>query len=192
MRAVTVMLMLTPLCISLQPGAQELRRRAEARDELAENPPETNLDLQDCSEEEWKKFRDVQVMRLMEAAETQSESIPASSVMGRSSTMQGVDTVTGTAASLMTVSNTTGTLMSQRSISSKPNWDHQDLRQLFDFNQNDFAWKVPIIDYKDKILDMIGGEFDDETRNQLVLILIYPGNQIVILSGPTGCGKSQV
>ena len=156
---------------------------------MAENPPETNLDLQDCSEEEWNKFREVQVMRLMEAAETQSESIPASSVMGSSSTMQGVDTVTGTAASLMTVSKTTGT---QRSISSKPNWDHQDLRQLFDFNRNDFAWKVPIIDYKDKILDMIGGEFDDETRNQLVLILIYPGNQIVILSGPTGCGKSQV
>ena len=127
MRAVTVILMLTPQCISLQPGAQELRMRAEARDEMAENPPETNLDLQDCSEEDWNKFRQDQNMRLMEAAETRAESIPSSSMMGSSSTMQGLDTVTGTAVSLRTVTGTSGTLMSRRSTTAKSDWDHLDL-----------------------------------------------------------------
>ena len=165
--------------------------RAEARDEMAENPPETNLDLQDCSEEDWNKFRQDQNMRLMEAAETRAESIPSSSVMGSSSTMQCLDTVTGTAVSLRTVTGTSGTLMSRRSTTAKSDWDHLDLQKLFNFHQpSPDAWKVPIIECKDKILDMVGGKLDDKTRNQLVLTLIFPGNQIVILSGPTGCGKS--
>ena len=79
-------------CIfSLQPTASELREREAEKDELAEVPPETNLDLQDCSEEEWNKFRDLQTLKLMEAEDTAAESVP--SVIG-SSTVRGLDTVT--------------------------------------------------------------------------------------------------
>ena len=136
--------------------------RAEARDEMAENPPETNLDLQDCSEDEWEKFRQEQERRLTEAAQTQAESVPASSVMGSSSTMQGLDSVTDAAVSLRTVTGTSGTLMSCRSTTAKADWDHQDLRQIFNFEQkNPDVWRVPIIDFKDKILDLVGGKLDD-------------------------------
>ena len=50
--------------------------------------------------------------------------------------------------------------------------DDQNLRKMFNFDNNKDGWKLPIIDIKEKILDLVGG------------------NQIVVLSGPTGCGKS--
>ena len=75
----------------MQPTASELRKMAEPVDELADVPPDTNLDLQDCSEEEWNKFRELQTLKLMEAEDTAAESVP--SVIG-SSTVRGLDTVT--------------------------------------------------------------------------------------------------
>merc|ERR1719357_540837 len=50
--------------------------------------------------------------------------------------------------------------------------DGQDLRKMFNFNNYKEGWKLPIIDIKEKILNLISS------------------NQIVVMSGPTGCGKS--
>ena len=50
--------------------------------------------------------------------------------------------------------------------------DEQDLRKMFNFDNNRDGYKLPIVEIKEKILDLVGG------------------NQIVVLSGPTGCGKS--
>ena len=126
---------------------------AEPRDELAEEPPETNLELQDCSEEEWRLYREEQAARLMQAA-AESQATPSSSVQGGVSTMQAVDTVTtASAASTLksgTQRSTTTTLQSER--------DHQDLQKMFNFHKHDQSWKVPIIEYKDKILDIVAGE----------------------------------
>ena len=126
---------------------------AEPRDELAEEPPETNLELQDCSEEEWRLYREEQAARLMQAA-AESQATPSSSVQGGVSTMQAVDTVTtASAASTLksgTQRSTTTTLQSER--------DHQDLQKMFNFHKHDQSWKVPIIEFKDKILDIVGGE----------------------------------
>lgn len=47
-----------------------------------------------------------------------------------------------------------------------------DLRKLHNFENKSESWKLPIIEMKETILDTV------------------MGNQIVILSGPTGCGKS--
>ena len=126
---------------------------AEPRDELAEEPPETNLELQDCSEEEWRLYREEQAARLMQAA-AESQATPSSSVQGGVSTMQAVDTVT-TASMASTLKSgtqrsTTTTLQSER--------DHQDLQKMFNFHKHDQSWKVPIIEFKDKILDIVGGE----------------------------------
>ena len=126
---------------------------AEPRDELAEEPPETNLELQDCSEEEWRLYREEQAARLMQAA-AESQATPSSSVQGGVSTMQAVDTVTtASAASTLksgTQRSTTTTLQTER--------DHQDLQKMFNFHKHDQSWKVPIIEFKDKILDIVGGE----------------------------------
>ena len=35
-----------------------------------------------------------------------------------------------------------------------------DIWRQYSFDKQDEAWKVPIIDSKDKILDIIGGKFD--------------------------------
>ena len=68
--------------------------------------------------------------------------------------MQAVDTVTtASAASTLksgTQRSTTTTLQSER--------DHQDLQKMFNFHKHDQSWKVPIIEFKDKILDIVGGE----------------------------------
>ena len=126
---------------------------AEPRDELAEEPPETNLELQDCSEEEWRLYREQQAARLMEAA-AESQATPSSSVQGGVSTMQAVDTVTtASAASTLksgTLRSNTTTVQSER--------DHQDLQKMFDFQKHDQSWKVPIIEFKDRILDIVGGK----------------------------------
>ena len=129
---------------------------AEPRDELADVPPDTNLDLQDCSEEEWNKYRDLQTARLMEAADTPAESIP--SVVG-SSSLLGLDTVT--TASMASTLRTGGTLTTQRTTSVQSEMDHQDLQKMFDFRKQEFSWKVPIIEFKDMILNMVGGEIAD-------------------------------
>ena len=50
--------------------------------------------------------------------------------------------------------------------------DGQNLRKMFNFDKKKDGSTLPIIDIKEKILDLVGG------------------NQIVVLSGPTGCGKS--
>ena len=34
----------------------------------------------------------------------------------------------------------------------------QDLQKMFNFHKKDLSWKVPIIKFKDKILDIVGGE----------------------------------
>ena len=47
-----------------------------------------------------------------------------------------------------------------------------DCRKMFNFNNHKDGWKLPIIDIKEKILDLVGG------------------NQLVVLSGSTRCGKS--
>ena len=141
----------------MQPTASELRHMNEPRDELAEVPPDTNLDLQDCSEEEWRRYREEQAARLMEAA-AKIQSTPSSSVVGGPiSTMQALDSVTAASAVSTMKSGTLGTLRSQRST-IVPDRDLQDLQKMFDFHKQDQSWKVPIISYKDKILDMVGGK----------------------------------
>ena len=148
--------MLTPN--SLQPTASELREREEERDELADVPPETNQDLQDCSEEEWRKFMEEQAAKLMAAA-AETPSIPSSSVVGggSTSTMLGrLDTVT-TASTASTLKSGTLTTRTQRSAVQSDR-DTQDLQKMYNFHNQEFAWKVPIIEYKDKILDIVGGK----------------------------------
>ena len=142
----------------MQPTASELREREEERDELADVPPDTNLDLQDCSEEDWRKFQEEQAAKLMAAA-AETPSIPSSSVVGggSTSTMLGrLDTVT-TASTASTLKTGTLTLRTQRSAVQSDR-DTQDLQKMYNFQQQDFAWKVPIIEYKDMILDIVGGE----------------------------------
>ena len=46
--------------------------------------------------------------------------------------------------------------------------DPANLTEMYNFSKNEEAWKLPIIDMKETILDTIAG------------------NQIIILSGPTG------
>ena len=142
----------------MQPTASELREREAEKDELAEVPPETNLDLQDCSEEEWRKFREQEAAKLMAAA-AETPSIPSSSVVvgGSTSTMLGrLDTVT-TASAASTLKSGTLTLRTQRSA-AQSDMDTQDLQKMFNFSKQDLSWKVPIIAFKDKILDIVGGE----------------------------------
>ena len=50
--------------------------------------------------------------------------------------------------------------------------EDQDLRKKFDFNKHRYANDMPISQQREKILDLVGG------------------NQIVVISGATGCGKS--
>ena len=139
----------------MQPTASELREREEGRDELADVPPDTNLDLQDCSEEEWRRFREEEAAKLMAAA-AETPSIPSSSVVvgGSTSTMLGrLDTVT-TASTACTLKS--GTLTQRSAVPSDR--DTQDLQKMFDFHKQENSWKVPIIEFKDKILDIVGGE----------------------------------
>ena len=129
---------------------------AEPREELDEEPPETNLELQDCSEEQWRLYREEQAARLMQAA-AESQATPSSSVQGGVSTMQAVDTVTTASAASTLMS---GTLRTQRSTTTtvQSERDHQDLQKMFNFHKHDQSWKVPIIEFKDRILDIVGGE----------------------------------
>ena len=121
------------------------------KDELSEVPPETNLDLQDLGEEDWRKYREEQNARLMEvAAESRvvSEVCPAS-------TIQGVNTRT-TASTIK--SSTIKSSRIGRSTAVPFERDQQNLMEMFNFQNNDPSWKVPIIEFKDKILDIVGGK----------------------------------
>ena len=110
------------------------------QDPMADLAPETNPDLQDCSEEDWARYRQEQVARLVEkSAESVGGSQVSSSVVG--SNVEGLE------------SCTTATLKTKaESIISDG-----DIWRQYSFDKQDEAWKVPIIDYKNKILECIGG-----------------------------------
>ena len=48
-------------------------------------------------------------------------------------------------------------MRTQRSA-AQSDMDTQDLQKMFNFHKQDLSWKVPIIKFKDKILDIVGGE----------------------------------
>ena len=123
------------------------------KDELAEVPPETNLDLQDLGEEDWSKYREEQTARLMEAA---AESRVFSEV-GPASTIQGVNTVTA-ASNIKTSTSTIKSSRTGRSNAVPFERDQQNLLEMFNFENQEPSWKVPIIEFKDKILDIVGGK----------------------------------
>ena len=112
------------------------------RDEMAGHAPDTNTDLQDCTEEEWKRFREEQQVRLREmTAVSHYGSQCSSSVVG--SNLEGMDSCT-----TATWRNKAESVLSD------------DIWRQYSFDKQDEAWKVPIIDSKDNILDIIGGKFD--------------------------------
>ena len=145
----------------VQPSASELRRREEEKDELSENPPDTNRDLQDCSEEDWRKFREEQTAKLM-AAPAKARAI---SEVEEAPTIQGVDTVTSATAS---TANTASTLKSGtlRSTAVPYERDQQNLQEIYDFSNQELSWKIPIIEYKERILDIVGGEIYSLSASQ--------------------------
>ena len=115
----------------------------EVRDPMAELAPDTNPDLHDCSEEDWARYRLEQVARLKQrTVECIGGSQVSSSVVG--SNVEGMESCT--TATLRTKADSV--------ISDVDIW------RQYSFDKQDQAWKVPIIDYKDKILECIGGEFE--------------------------------
>ena len=130
--------LLTILC--LQPGASELRRIQERKEQLQPGPPpDTNTDLQDCTEDQWKAYIKEQEAKLRQRASVPVyESQMASSVF--SSNMDGVEScarVTGA-----------GSIVSRRGA---PRAMCQDFEM-------EYSWKVPIIEFKDQIEDIVKGE----------------------------------
>ena len=57
-------------------------------------------------------------------------------------------------------------------VANDLNEDQVDLQEMYNFDQKDASYKLPIIEQKERILSTVNG------------------NQIVIISGETGCGKT--
>ena len=91
---------------------------------------------------------------------------------------EGAESYHGGATSLGSVVNSDMGGIDDRTVATRtiaatdPGEDVVDLRKLHNFDNKSEGWKLPIIEMKETILDTV------------------MGNQIVILSGPTGCGKS--
>ena len=126
------------------------------RNEFDEPPPDSDPSFQ-CSDVEWRKFIQNEEMKLQQVA--------AESIHGASDHM----TVVRSAMSGIEGMSIADSMMVPANASRE---DGQDLRKMFNFNNYKEGWKLPIIDMKEKILNLIGT------------------NQIVVMSGPTGCGKS--
>ena len=135
----------SPLCLCLQPGAREMRR-AQEKDEMAGPPPETNKDLQDWTEAQWTTFRAGQEARLEEEAAREEGTLSHYSAVPGSN-LEGVE------------SCTTATVVSSRALPRLPSGDIQNLWTTYGFGRQDKSWQVPIIEYQDRIQDIIGGEY---------------------------------
>ena len=123
-----------------------------------EPPPDTDQHYV-CSQEEWDAFINKEQQKLLDAG-------IESSVCGASeietvvrSDMDGIE-----GRSLNTMARTVA--------ANELTEDSVDLKKIYNFEHNDYSYKLPIIDMKERILSTVNG------------------NQIVIISGPTGCGKS--
>ena len=126
------------------------------RSDFDEPPPETDQSLH-CSDAEWRNFIASEEDKLhRQAAESVHGASDRHTVVR--SAMSGIEGLTMADTVTIPANDTRD--------------DDQDLRQMYNFNNHRDGWKLPIIDIKEKILDLVGG------------------NQIVVLSGPTGCGKS--
>ena len=89
----------------------------------------------------------------------------AISEVGIAPTIQGVDTVTSATAS---TANTASTLKSGtlRSTAVPYERDQQNLQEIYDFSNQELSWKIPIIEYKERILDIVGGEIYSLSASQ--------------------------
>eukprot|EP00092_Neocalanus_flemingeri_P009551 GFUD01010280.1.p1 GENE.GFUD01010280.1~~GFUD01010280.1.p1 ORF type:complete len:1519 (+),score=509.70 GFUD01010280.1:91-4647(+) len=126
------------------------------RSDFDEPPPETDPSLH-CSDADWRGFIANEEDKLCRQA--------AESVHGTSDRMTVVKSAMSGIEGDTMLDSVTIPANDMRD-------DDQDLRKMFNFDNNRDGWKLPIIDIKEKIIDLVGG------------------NQIVVLSGPTGCGKS--
>ena len=75
--------------------------------------------------------------------------------------------------------------------------DKKDLINCFDFSKKcDEAWKLPIAQRKEEILEKVNSSVIGavcrlyEFRSLTSIYIQIAENQVVVLSGPTGCGKS--
>ena len=154
-------------------------RRIQERKELPKPLPDTNTDLLDCTEEEWAAYIKEQEAKLMEKAAKPacaSGSQVASSAL--SSTINGVE-----ACSTVMTMTKVGSNFSQRTR-------NPGLCPAFEMNVPDNSWRVPIIDSRVQIQDIVEGKLCYRSVLELIIQFSCSGNQIVVLSGPTGCGKS--
>ena len=122
-----------------------------------EPPPDTDEHYV-CSQEEWAAFINREERKLLDAG---LESVCGTSEVETvvRSDMDGIE-----GRSLNTMARTVA--------ANDMTEDSVDLRKIYNFDHNDYSYKLPIIDMKERIISTING------------------NQIVIISGPTGCGKS--
>ena len=126
------------------------------RSEFDEAPPETDPSLY-VTDAEWKEYIAKQERKLQRQATESVHGTSDDHTVVRSA-MSGIEGLTMADTVTIPANDTRD--------------DDQDLRGMFNFNFHKDGWKLPIIDKKEKILDLVGG------------------NQIIVLSGPTGCGKS--
>ena len=123
-----------------------------------EPPPDTD-DHHICSQDEWAAFISKEDMKLMNAGLENSTYGASEAETVVRSDMDGIE---GRSF------NTRAKTMPNKDLTE----DSVNLTKLYNFDQNEHSFKLPIIDSKEKILSTVNG------------------NQIVIISGPTGCGKS--
>ena len=113
---------------------------------MAGPPPETNKDLEDWTEAQWTTFRAGQEARLEEEAAREEGTLSQYSAVPGSN-LEGVE------------SCTTATVVSSRALPRLPRGDIQNLWTTYGFGRQDKSWQVPIIEYQDRIQDIIGGEY---------------------------------
>ena len=124
-----------------------------------EPPPDTD-EHHVCSQEEWAAFINQEERKLLDAGLESVCGIGTSDI--ETVVRSDMDGIEG--RSLNTMARTIA--------ANELTEDSVDLRKIYNFDHNEYSYKLPIIDMKERILSTING------------------NQIVIISGPTGCGKS--
>ena len=118
-----------------------------------EPPPDTD-EHHVCTQEEWAAFINKEEQKLLDAG---TESVYGTSEI-ETVVRSDMDGIEGRSLNTM-VSTVAANDITEDSV---------DLRKIYNFEHNEFSYKLPIIDMKERILSTVNG------------------NQIVIISGPTG------